>query len=380
MLNDTDGEGRTLTAVSISPISDSTQGTLSVDPEGSFTFVAEAEASGSVTFTYKANNGSAESNEATVTINITPPAHKPTAKNDSYNVRSGDTLDVPAETGLLSNDTDDELHPLTVDRVSSLSDTSKGTLHVNPDGSFTFVAESNASGNVTFTYEAYDGSVYSSSATVTITIKVPVTTHVIDDVGGTTDGDGVYGLGESATIKAIPASGYTFAGWYDNETGAGSPVSTDKVYTLTVSSAANYYAKFSAVPIAENDSYQVVKGRTLNVPAATGILLNDTAIGNGTLTAVNISSLSDTSKGTLNVQADGSFTFVPAGEPSGSVTFTYQAFDGIGDSNEATVTITFINPGIDGTVRDKETQNPVSGATVILRDLAGKEGAYYDRC
>lgn len=373
LLNDTDGEGRTLTAVSISSISDESKGTLHVNANGSFTFVAEAEASGSVTFTYKVSNGSALSNEATVTINITPPAHKPTAKNDSYNVRSGDTLDVPAETGLLYNDTDDELHPLTVDHVSSLSDTSKGTLHVNPDGSFTFVADANASGNVTFTYEAYDGTAYSNSATVTITIKVPITTHVIGGVGGVTDGDGVYGLGESATITAIPASGYAFVGWYDNEEGTGTPVSTDKVYPLTVSSAGDYYAKFSKLSTAENDSYQVVKGRTLNVPAATGILSNDTVVGNGTLTAVNISSLSDPSKGALNVNTDGSFTFVPAGEISGSVTFTYQAFDGVGNSNEATVTITFINPSIDGTIRDKQTQNPVSGATVILRDLAGKE-------
>ncbi|MCM3134413.1 Ig-like domain-containing protein [Paenibacillus polysaccharolyticus] len=374
LLNDTDSEGRVLTAVSISSISDSTKGTLSVDPEGSFTFAAEAEASGSVTFTYQADNGSSRSNVATVTINITPPAHKPTASNDSYNVRSGGTLNVPVEGGLLSNDTDDENHPLTVDHVSSISDTSKGTLNVNPDGSFTFVAEANASGNVTFTYEAYDGTVYSSSATVTITIKVPITTHVIGDVGGTTDGDGVYRIGESAMITAIPASGYAFVGWYDNEEGTGTPVSTGKAYSLTVSSAGDYYAKFSQLPTAENDSYKVVAGATLTVSVEKGILLNDiTYVDNGNLTAVDVSSLSESNKGTLNVNLDGSFTFAAAREVSGSVTFKYRASDAAGKSNEATVTITFINPSIDGTITVKETQKPVSGAIVILRDLAGKE-------
>lgn len=88
---------------------------------------------------------------------------------------------------------------------------------------------------------------------------------------------------------------------------------------------------------------------------------------------MNISSVSDASKGTLTANSDGSFTFEAKEEASGSVTFTYQASDGTGQSNIATVTITITNPSIVGTVTDKKTGDPVSGATVILRDLAGKE-------
>lgn len=375
LLNDTDAENRTLTAVSISSISDSSKGTLHANPDGSFTFEAEAEASGSVTFTYQADNGIALSNTATVTIEITPPGHKPIAKSDAYRIQRGDTLDVPVDKGLLSNDIDDEDHLLNVMNISPISDPSKGTLDVKSDGSFTFTADAEASGEAAFTYQAFDGTAYSNTAEVTITITVPITTHVIGNAGGTTEGDGIHGLGEPAAIKAIPAAGYTFVGWYDNEGGTGTPVSTDSMYTFTVSSAGDYYAKFSALPTAEDDSYRVVKGSTLTVPLETGILSNDKAAGNGTgsLTAVNVSPLKDPSKGILHVNADGSFTFVADERASGSVTFTYQAFDGMGQSNTATVTIVLGSPSIDGTITDKDTQNPVSGAAVILRDLAGKE-------
>ncbi|WP_340018814.1 Ig-like domain-containing protein [Paenibacillus sp. FSL H3-0457] len=375
LMNDTDAEGRPLTAGAISSVSDPSKGTLNVSPDGSFTFVADEEASGNVTFTYQADNGIAQSNVATVTIAITLPVstHEPIAENDTYRIKSGDTLTVPVEAGILTNDTDDENHPLTAMNVSSISDPSMGTLNVSPDGSFTFIAEENASGNVTFTYQAFDGTVYSSVATVTITITLPINTHVIGNVGGTTNGDDSYGLGESATIAANPSLGYSFVGWYENEEGTGISVSSDASYTFTVQTAGDYYAKFRAVPVAENDSYQVARGGKLTVPVEKGILLNDTSAGNDTLTAVNISSISDASKGTLTANSDGSFTFEAKEEASGSVTFTYQASDGTGQSNIATVTISITNPSIVGTVMDKKTGDPVSGATVILRDLAGKE-------
>ncbi|WP_128104189.1 Ig-like domain-containing protein [Paenibacillus sp. DCT19] len=443
--NDSDDENHPLTAERISTLSDPSKGTLTtVDPDGSFTFVADGEASGTVTFTYQAFDGTAYSSVATVTITITVPVAThvignvggttagdgdyaldevatltassndgytfvgwydneagtgtpistnttytftvtsageyyakfrvlPFAQNDSYRVVRGETLDVPAETGILANDTAPGNGTLTAVSISSLSDSSKGTLSVNNDGSFSFVADDGASGSVTFTYRASDETGQSNVATVTITITMPITTHVLGNVGGTTAGDNTYGLGESATLTATPATGYAFVGWYDNESGTGTSVSTNATYTFNVTSAGDYYAKFSSLPIAENDGYQVVRGGKLTVPSANGILANDTVVGNNTLTAVNMSPISDPSKGTLTVNTDGSFTFEAKEDASGSVTFTYQASDGVGESNVATVTITFTNPSINGTVIDKKTGDPISDATVILRDLAGKE-------
>ena len=54
----------------------------------------------------------------------------------------------------------------------------------------------------------------------------------------------------SVTIKANPAAGYEFVGWYTNESGTGTAASTNASYTFTMGNDdVNYYAKFKAVEI-----------------------------------------------------------------------------------------------------------------------------------
>ncbi len=88
-------------------------------------------------------------------------------------------------------------------------------------------------------------------------------------------------------------------------------------------------------PMALGDSYSVSWNRTLQI-AAPGVLANDSDPNEDTLTAVLVSG---PSSGTLELNSDGSFTFTPAINFSGSDSFTYSAFDGIAPSNVATVTI-----------------------------------------
>jgi hypothetical protein len=59
--------------------------------------------------------------------------------------------------------------------------------------------------------------------------------------GGTTSGGGNYGHGQSATVTASPASGYTFTNWTEN----GSVVSANASYTFTVTKNRNLTANFS---------------------------------------------------------------------------------------------------------------------------------------
>ncbi len=69
LANDTDAQGETLTAVLLSR---PTSGTLALSPNGAFTYTPAANFSGSTSFTYRANDGSANSNIATVVITVTP--------------------------------------------------------------------------------------------------------------------------------------------------------------------------------------------------------------------------------------------------------------------------------------------------------------------
>ena len=73
--------------------------------------------------------------------------------------------------------------------------------------------------------------------------------------------------------------------------------------------------------------------------AIPGVLLNDSDVEDDPLTAVLDGG---PSHGTLNLQADGSFTYSPAADWSGVDTFTYRANDGAAGSNVATVEITFL--------------------------------------
>lgn len=54
----------------------------------------------------------------------------------------------------------------------------------------------------------------------------------------------------SVTIKANPASGYKFVGWYTNSSGTGTAASTNASYTFTMGDAdVTYYAKFEQLDI-----------------------------------------------------------------------------------------------------------------------------------
>ncbi|MCP2043814.1 Ig-like domain-containing protein [Pontibacter sp. HSC-36F09] len=69
--NDTDAEGATLT---VTMVSGPTHGTLTLNANGSFTYTHNGSASSSDSFTYKASDGAALSNTATVIISVLTPS------------------------------------------------------------------------------------------------------------------------------------------------------------------------------------------------------------------------------------------------------------------------------------------------------------------
>jgi VCBS repeat-containing protein len=133
----------------------------------------------------------------------------PVANPDAYSVIGGGTLTVPAP-GVLGNDTDPDNDPLTAQLVSS---TTQGTLTLNPNGSFQYVAPDGAAGTDSFSYLANDGTANSNTVTVTITISAgcagrrPTQTGTAgnNELGGTGGNDVILGLGGNDTIE--PGSG-----------------------------------------------------------------------------------------------------------------------------------------------------------------------------
>lgn len=75
---DTDPDGDPLTAVLDSGPSN---GTLTLNPNGSFTYTPSTDFNGTDTFTYRANDGTSDSNVATVTITVNPLNDAPVAED-----------------------------------------------------------------------------------------------------------------------------------------------------------------------------------------------------------------------------------------------------------------------------------------------------------
>jgi len=81
LANDSDIDSASLTAALVSG---PTHGVLSLNANGSFTYTPAANFNGSDSFTYKANDGSLDSNLATVSLTINPVNDAPVAVADAY--------------------------------------------------------------------------------------------------------------------------------------------------------------------------------------------------------------------------------------------------------------------------------------------------------
>src|SRR5206468_5363227 len=101
-------------------------------------------------FTYKANDGQADSGIATVSITITGANDAPVSVDDSYTTAEDTTLNVAAP-GVLANDSDVDGDTLSTVLVSNPS---HGTLTLNGDGSLVYMPAANFNGTDTFTYKA----------------------------------------------------------------------------------------------------------------------------------------------------------------------------------------------------------------------------------
>ena len=86
------------------------------------------------------------------------------------------------------------------------------------------------------------------------------------------------------------------------------------------------------------------------------MLGNDTDAEDNTLTAILVD---DVASGTLSLDDDGSFTYQPDADFSGTDSFTYTASDGTSVSNEATVTITV------NAINDAPVVTDIPGETIL---------------
>lgn len=88
-----------------------------------------------------------------------------------------------------------------------------------------------------------------------------------------------------------------------------------------------------------NDSYSVLMNTALSINAP-GVLTNDTDVDNDQITAVLVAS---PSHGTVQLNANGSFTYTPTAGFTGNDSFTYHAYDGKTNSLQSAIVMIVVN-------------------------------------
>lgn len=103
-------------------------------------------------------------------LGAAPSNQAPFASGDGYEMSSDATLSIAAP-GVLGNDGDADGDALNAVLASGPA---SGSLALNGDGSFSYTPDAGFSGTDSFAYRAFDGALYSNSATVTISVTASV--------------------------------------------------------------------------------------------------------------------------------------------------------------------------------------------------------------
>jgi hypothetical protein len=352
-------------------------GTITIGANGDYTFTPAANYNGTVpTISYVLTDGSGTDVVSTLNITVDPVVDL-TAANDSNTTPE----DTPVNGTVVTNDGTTSGGTLT---YAKATDPANGTVTVNPDGSYTYTPAANFSGTDTFTYTVTDAAT-GESLTRTVTITVDPGNDPFTDASEsvTTPEDtpktGNLLTGTSSVDGPVTVSTFTIAGVVD---GSGNPLvftagataqTIPGVGTITIGAngdytftpAANYNGTVPTISYVLTDGSGTDVVSTLNItvdpvvdltaandsnttpedtPVNGTVVTNDGTTSGGTLTYAKAT---DPANGTVTVNPDGSYTYTPAANFSGTDTFTYTVTDAAtGESLTRTVTIT-VDPSND---------------------------------
>ncbi len=399
LTNDTDpdtGDGHTISAVNglaanVGLALQGIYGSLRLNGDGSFTYTldnsqpsVQALAEGQTVtdvFSYTNTDNHGASSTATLTVTVTGTNDAPVAGNDALSTGVNTAL-VFAAADLLTNDSDLDKDALVLTAVSGNSDT-HGTVSLD-NGTITYIPDQDFAGQASFMYEISDGKGGSATGTVSVgvTSAPPVAvpdaasvkedtnnvgfpnpvvgnvlandtapdsgdTHVVSAVNGAAANVGAAIAGAYGTLSLSADGAFTYTldnlnpsvqalrdgqtatdvFSYTNEDNHGASSTTTLTVTVTGTNDA---------PTAGGDSYNWSMDTSITIPVRKGVLSDDKDVDGDPLHPVLVSG---PSHGTLALNADGSFTYTPNTNYTGSDTFKYAASDGIATSNTATVSI-----------------------------------------
>ncbi len=330
-------------AISYSIVSAPSHGVLSGLSSANVTYTPSVDYNGSDSFTYKANDGSLDSNTATFSLMVMPVNDAPVAMGLAVNTLQNTSL--PIVLGATDADGD----TLSYFIVSQ-------PLHGTLSGSgtnVTYTPSSNYYGADSFTFKANDGTVNSNLGTISITVthvnQAPVATPQYVQTPKN--------IARSVTLSGTDADGdpLTYALVANPSHGTLSGTVPNLTYTPALDYVGNDILTFKA-----NDGFvdSAVAAVNLNIFDPTTRVNNPPTVANQVVIAdedtpksillaaadldgdpLTISVVASPSHGTLSGSMPN-LTYTPALHYHGSDLFTFKANDGFADSNLGTVSIT----------------------------------------
>jgi VCBS repeat-containing protein len=340
-------------------------GVLTLNEDGTFSYVPTTGFAGTDGFTYRATDHIADSATGSVTITVHSTNATPTVGGDSYSVHAGGTLALRIGSGVLVNDGDGDGDVLAAVEIDAPA---HGDLELASNGTFTYVPDAGFAGSDSFTYKADDGAALSSTATVSITVsnsaptgsgdtftaihdRVFTNDFLLDSVLMndsdpedddlsvvvpsmppfiTTAHGGSVTIASNGTFSYTPPANFTGSDLFSYRLTDGIATATGTV-SLTVTDAA---------PHATDDYFFTRAGGTSLSVSSPGYLLNDNDADGDTYLLGTL--VAGPSHGTLIFYSNGGFIYTPTYGYTGTDSFTYKVRDGmpgLKGSNVATVYI-----------------------------------------
>ena len=177
--DDTDDSSSELTAIKLT---DPTNGTVELNPDGTFTYTPNPNFNGSDSFTYQVTDSSGASDTATVRIDVSPVNDAPVALDDSFELNEGGSIVF----GLTNNDFDiDGNFTPNQTTVNIVTGPTNGTAFIDADGNLNYEHDGTEASTDNIVYQIIDQGGLVDTATVTITVQ-PIDDPTIlqdDDLG-----------------------------------------------------------------------------------------------------------------------------------------------------------------------------------------------------